>query len=73
MAAFLVMDCETGADRRCGHHGCGCVVSPGNPSPSCGLPHENCLLMDDTVKQTGEECMVVVQGDRVIAPEQEDA
>ncbi|HQV12808.1 MAG TPA: phosphocholine cytidylyltransferase family protein [Nitrospira sp.] len=30
-------------------------------------PYENCLLMDDTVKQTGEECMVVVQGDRVIA------
>ena len=30
-------------------------------------PHENCLLMDDTVKQTGEECMVVVQGDRVVA------
>ncbi len=29
--------------------------------------YENCLLMDDTVKQTGEECMVVVQGDRVIA------
>jgi choline kinase len=23
--------------------------------------------MDDTVKQTGEECMVVVQGDRVVA------
>lgn len=31
------------------------------------LPYENCLLMDDTVKQTGEECMVVVQGDRVVA------
>jgi choline kinase len=30
-------------------------------------PFENCLLMDDTVKQTGEECMVVVQGERVIA------
>ena len=30
-------------------------------------PYENCLLMDDTVKQTGEECMVVVQGDRVVA------
>ena len=27
---FLIMDRETGADRRCGHHGCGCVVSPGN-------------------------------------------
>jgi len=27
----------------------------------------NALLMDDTVKQTGEECMVVVEGDRVIA------
>ena len=41
-------------------------------------PHENCLLMDDTVKQTGEECMVVVQGDRVVAlskkkPEQYDS
>ncbi|MCC2640835.1 MAG: putative Sugar nucleotidyltransferase [Nitrospira sp.] len=30
-------------------------------------PFPNCLLMDDTVKQTGEECMVVVQGGRVIA------
>lgn len=30
-------------------------------------PFTNCLLMDDTVKQTGEECMVVVQGGRVIA------
>ena len=27
----------------------------------------NCLLMDETVKQTGEECMVVVEGGRVIA------
>lgn len=30
-------------------------------------PHENALLMDHTVKQTGEECMVVVAGGRVIA------
>ena len=30
-------------------------------------PFTNCLLMDDTVKQTGEECMVVVSGGRVIA------
>ncbi len=30
-------------------------------------PFTNCLLMDDTVKQTGEECMVVVQGGRVVA------
>src|SRR4029077_3427321 len=30
-------------------------------------PYENALLMDDTVKQTGEECMVVVEGGRVIA------
>lgn len=30
-------------------------------------PFENALLMDETVKQTGEECMVVVAGDRVIA------
>ena len=30
-------------------------------------PHGNALLMDDTVKQTGEECMVVVEGGRVIA------
>lgn len=30
-------------------------------------PYENALLMDETVKQTGEECMVVVAGDRVIA------
>jgi choline kinase len=30
-------------------------------------PYENALLMDDTVKQTGEECMVVVEGERVIA------
>jgi choline kinase len=29
-------------------------------------PYENALLMDDTVKQTGEECMVVVEGGRVI-------
>jgi len=29
--------------------------------------HENALLMDETVKQTGEECMVVVAGGRVIA------
>ena len=27
----------------------------------------NCLLMDETVTQQGEECMVVVQGGRVIA------
>lgn len=27
----------------------------------------NCLLMDENVKQQGEECMVVVQGGRVIA------
>jgi len=27
----------------------------------------NCLLMDETVKQQGEECMVVVEGGRVIA------
>ncbi|MDF0673826.1 MAG: phosphocholine cytidylyltransferase family protein [Nitrospira sp.] len=38
---------------------------------------ENALLMDETVKQTGEECMVVVAGGRVIAltknmPEQYD-
>ena len=30
-------------------------------------PFTNCLLMDDTVKQTVEECMVVVAGGRVIA------
>lgn len=30
-------------------------------------PFTNCLLMDDKVKQTGEECMVVVQGGRVVA------
>ena len=30
-------------------------------------PYENALLMDETVKQTGEECMVVVEGGRVIA------
>jgi choline kinase len=30
-------------------------------------PCENALLMDETVKQTGEECMVVVEGGRVIA------
>lgn len=30
-------------------------------------PFTNCLLMDDTVKQAGEECMVVVAGGRVIA------
>ncbi|UVT15333.1 MAG: phosphocholine cytidylyltransferase family protein [Nitrospira sp.] len=40
-------------------------------------PFENALLMDETVKQTGEECMVVVAGGRVIAltkrmPEQYD-
>lgn len=40
-------------------------------------PCENALLMDETVKQTGEECMVVVAGGRVIAltkkvPEQYD-
>ena len=29
--------------------------------------HENALLMDETVTQTGEECMVVVAGGRVIA------
>ena len=29
--------------------------------------YENALLMDETVKQTGEECMVVVAGGRVIA------
>lgn len=30
-------------------------------------PAPNCLLMDESVKQQGEECMVVVQGGRVIA------
>jgi choline kinase len=30
-------------------------------------PYENALLMDETVRQTGEECMVVVEGGRVIA------
>ena len=30
-------------------------------------PYENALLMDETVRQTGEECMVVVGGGRVIA------
>jgi L-glutamine-phosphate cytidylyltransferase len=30
-------------------------------------PFDNALLMDETVKQTGEECMVVVAGGRVIA------
>lgn len=30
-------------------------------------PYENALLMDETVRQTGEECMVVVAGGRVIA------
>ena len=40
-------------------------------------PSENALLMDETVKQTGEECMVVVVGGRVVAltknmPEQYD-
>ncbi len=30
-------------------------------------PHKNALLMDETVTQTGEECMVVVAGGRVIA------
>jgi L-glutamine-phosphate cytidylyltransferase len=30
-------------------------------------PYGNALLMDETVKQTGEECMVVVAGGRVIA------
>ena len=30
-------------------------------------PSANALLMDETVKQTGEECMVVVEGGRVIA------
>ena len=39
--------------------------------------YENALLMDETVKQTGEECMVVVAGGRVVAlskkmPEQYD-
>ncbi|MBH0188988.1 MAG: phosphocholine cytidylyltransferase family protein [Nitrospira sp.] len=29
--------------------------------------HENALLMDETVRQTGEECMVVMAGGRVIA------
>jgi L-glutamine-phosphate cytidylyltransferase len=32
-----------------------------------GSSHENALLMDESVKQTGEECMVVVAGGRVIA------
>ena len=30
-------------------------------------PFGNCLLMDETVRQQGEECMVVVEGGRVIA------
>ncbi|GKS57139.1 nucleotidyltransferase [Nitrospira sp.] len=29
--------------------------------------HPTCLLMDESVKQTGEECMVVVRGGRVTA------
>jgi len=40
-------------------------------------PFQNALLMDETVKQSGEECMVVVAGGRVVAltknmPEQYD-
>jgi len=30
-------------------------------------PYSTALLMDESVKQTGEECMVVVEGGRVIA------
>jgi choline kinase len=30
-------------------------------------PHPTALLMDESVKQTGEECMVVAQGGRVVA------
>lgn len=30
-------------------------------------PHANCLLMDESVVQRGEECMVVMRGGRVIA------
>lgn len=30
-------------------------------------PHATALLMDESVRQTGEECMVVAQGGRVIA------
>jgi L-glutamine-phosphate cytidylyltransferase len=30
-------------------------------------PYPNALLMDDSIKQTGEECMVVAEGSRVIA------
>jgi len=30
-------------------------------------PYPNALLMDESVKQTGEECMVVVEGGRVVA------
>jgi choline kinase len=30
-------------------------------------PYPNALLMDESVKQTGEECMVVMEGGRVIA------
>jgi choline kinase len=30
-------------------------------------PYPNALLMDDSVKQTGEECMVVAEGGRAIA------
>lgn len=29
--------------------------------------HPTCLLMDESVKQSGEECMVVVRGERVVA------
>lgn len=29
--------------------------------------HPTCLLMDESVKQTGEECMVVVRGGQVVA------
>ena len=36
-------------------------------APAGQSPYENALLMDETVKQTGEECMVVVSGGRVIA------
>ena len=32
-----------------------------------GSPHPTALLMDESVKQTGEECMVVAQGGRVLA------
>ena len=54
------------------HYGCGCVCFIRKSFGVLWRLPMKTVFMDGTVKQTGEECMVVVQGDRVIAFESKE-